>query len=123
MYFESSLLGNLGELKSQEYFLRLGYEIYTGAVGNHFYDFIAVKARSKVKPVVTTVEVKATTQRNPADTGWVFDIRRSHKYLAFDKTKVDVLCCSIAPLDKVVVLKAQDVKNTRQIVIKDVDLL
>lgn len=116
-------LGEIGELKAQLHFAKLGYEIYTGSTGNLYYDFVAVKARKKNKPEVLTVEVKSTTTRNKSDTGWTFNIRKSYGDLPFDKTKLDYMAFYIDPIDELVVVEADAIDQVREYLIYDTDLI
>lgn len=112
-------LGNVGELVAQTYFVKMGYEVYIGQ-GGTYYDFIAVKAKGHI-PEIVRVEVKSTQIRNKSDSGWIFNIRKSHGDLHFDNTKVDVLCCYIGPLDALHVIDAKDVTQKREYLILDTD--
>ena len=118
----STEIGDIGELKAQMYFLQKGYEVYTGHVGNTYYDFVAIKSRHIDKPKVLKIEVKSTTVRNKSDSGWTFNIRKSFGDIHFDKTKVDYLCCYIEPLDKLFVVKASEVAQKREYLITDKQL-
>lgn len=118
----STEIGDVGELKAQMYFLQKGFEVYAGNVGNTYYDFIAINARHVDTPVVYKIEVKSTTTRNKANTGWTFNIRKSFGDVHFDKTKVDYLCCYIEPIDKLFVVKASEVKQKREYLITDKQL-
>lgn len=118
----STETGALGELKAQMYFARKGFEIYTGVAGSTYYDFLAVTARGVKIPKVLKVEVKSTRCRNKSNTGWIFNIRKSHGDLHFDKNKVDYLCLYIVPLDRLFVVNSKEVKQRRECLILDKDL-
>jgi hypothetical protein len=114
---KNKLLGDEGEAVAKLAFVRLGWEIYIGS-GNSFYDFLAHKDNK-----VRRIEVKATTVRNKSDTGWVFDIRRSYDNIPFDKNTLDYLCCFIGPLSQLIIVDAKTVKQKREFLILDKDVL
>ncbi len=118
----STAIGHLGELKTQEYFTRKGFEVYVGNRDNQYYDIIAINARDHKVPIVHKIEVKTTRTRNKNDTGWTFNIRKSYGDLHFDNTKVDYLCLYILPLDKLFVVKASEVLTKREYLILDKEL-
>lgn len=112
--------GALGELAAMKHFLGLGHEVYAAVTDSSTYDLILAKDGKTLR-----VEVKTTSARNKAGTGWVVQVKsvRSNKtrnkIIQFDREKVDVLAVYIAPLDRIFAIASKNITQTTAITILD----
>lgn len=112
---EGTQLGNIGEAVVKLYFLKRGYEVYTGD-DNTYFDFIV---HNPSTGHTKSVEVKTTRRRTKNDKAWMVDIRRSYGNLPFDGSKVDLLAVYIQPVDEVRIFKGSEVKTTTLMTLSD----
>lgn len=113
-------VSSLGESRVVSELIRQGYEVFTQLSGKSSIDLIAYKEN-----ILSRVQVKATSTRTKANTGWSVQIkqvrpnRKSNKIKKFDSTTCDILAIYIQPLDKVVLMKSSEIKVTSALTILD----
>jgi len=113
----------LGEAKAITCFIENGYDVFTQFSGKSSFDFVAYKNDKLYR-----VEVKTTTRRSRADTGWEVQLKRvrpnrtGNNIAIFDNASCDFLCIYIQPIDKIYIIESCNVKATSALTLLDSDL-
>ncbi len=111
----STQLGTIGEATVKLYFLKRGFEVYTGD-DNTSCDFLTLNPATGI---MKRVEVKTTRRRNKNDSAWVVDIRKSYGDTPFNPSMVDLLAVYIEPVDEIRIFKSEDISNGTLLTLKD----
>tara|TARA_R100001244_G_C5061840_1_gene109030 strand:+ start:39 stop:485 length:447 start_codon:yes stop_codon:yes gene_type:complete len=113
---------DLGELKTIEYFIKNGFEIYKQYTGKESVDLVVVK-----KDRMYRVECKSTSSRSSNDQSWlvrIFKTRHNSKKvrdISFTKwkDKIDLLAVYIEPIDYLLIFHKDEIKVDWKLRIKD----
>ena len=112
--------GNIGLIASCLEFNRQGYNVFTPLTENAPFDIVV-----ELNGILKRVEVKSSTRRNKANTGWLVHIKQvrpnKNKNIInkFDNTKTDLLSVYIIPTNKVYIFESKDIKVKTELVVYD----
>lgn len=118
---DSNLLGNIGEIKSIEYLIRLGYHCYTSASGCGPVDIVAIKADKVLK-----IECKSSNYIKSTPTGQKCIVQlRSVRYnrnkiesRKFDASKSDICFIWIEQFQKLYIYDSSFLNGKTSIAIR-----
>jgi hypothetical protein len=106
--------GTLGESKVLHDLTTKGNEVFKSVFDGSSVDFIMITPEGETK----RIEVKTTTRRNPADTGWLCHLKSTGNS-PLKKDLVDILAVYIKPIDVVMYFPIEEVKGHMQMTIAD----
>ncbi len=113
-------LGSYGKIKVAAYLIEKGYDVFIELDGKSPFDLVAHK-----DGILERVEVKTTKTRSKSNSGWEVQIksirpnRTKNRIVGFDNTKSDILCVYIQPIDKILLYKSCNIKNSIKFIIHD----
>lgn len=114
----------LAEVKATAELINLGFDVFTQVSGKSPFDLVAYENGRLLK-----VEVKSGSRRNKKNNGWIVQIKRN-KYsgqignysVPFSTDVCDILAVYIVPLNKVLIIRSEDVTSVNELIIYDEQL-
>lgn len=114
------LKGEIGELKAISYLHSLGYEVYRPMFDNASVDLLVMDGMGSV----FRISVKYTSSQARRGGGYIVNLQNSSrrkdntmKVKNFDPTSCDSILVYVAPLDKIVAVKASAVVGKTQLTV------
>ena len=112
-------IGTLGEAKALTWFVENDYVVFTQFDGKAPFDLVAYKDDKLYR-----VSVKSTSSKDSSSSSWIVELKstRHNRTKAvrnlFDNSSCDFLAVYIQPEDRLVILKASDIKAKCNLSIK-----